>query len=52
MKATGSQNFPFCIKWGYDHIKKHNKTYHLLTGDRGTEGLSGAEKAKHENNYA
>lgn len=51
MKATGSQHFPFYIKWGYDHIKKHNKTYQLLTGDDGTEGLSDAKKAKHENNY-
>lgn len=51
MKATGSQHFPFYIKWGYDHIKKHNKTYQLLTGDGGTEGLSDAEKTKHEKNY-
>lgn len=51
MKATGSQHFPFYIKWGYDHIKKHNKTYQLLTGDGGTEGLSDTKKAKHENNY-
>lgn len=51
MQATGSQHFPFYIKWGYDHIKKHNKTYQLLTGDGGTEGLSDAEKSKHKNNY-
>lgn len=47
----GSQHFPFYIKQGYDHIKKHNKTYQLLTGDGGTEGLSDAEKAKKENDY-
>lgn len=40
--------FSLYIKWGYDHIKKHNKTYQLLTGDGGTVGLSDAEKAKHE----
>lgn len=51
MQATGSQRFPFYIKRGYDHIKKHNKTHQLLTGDGGTEGLSDAEKSKHENNY-
>lgn len=51
MKAMGSQHFPFYIKQGYDHIKKHNKTYQLLTGDGGTEGLSDAEKAKKQNDY-
>lgn len=51
MKATGSQHFPFYIKWGYDHVKEHSKTYKLLTGDSGTEGLSDAKKARHENNY-
>jgi len=51
MKATGSQHFPFYIKWGYDHVKEHSKTYKLLTGDSGTKGLSDAKKARHENNY-
>lgn len=51
MKATGSQHFPFYIKRGYGHIKKHNTTEQLLTGDGGTEALRDAEKAKHKNNY-
>lgn len=51
MEATGSQHFPFYIKWGYGHIKKHNKTQQLLTGDGGTETFRDAEKAKHKNNY-
>lgn len=51
MKATGSQHFPFYIKWGYDHVKEHSETRKLLTGDSGKEGLSDAEKDRHENSY-
>lgn len=51
MKATGSQHFPFYIKWGYDHVKEHSETRKLLMGDSGKESLSDAEKDRHENSY-